>query len=341
MQDFFDQISILLNIVGVSCKRHDMLRNARLENVKKALECGEIESGTGLHQETGLPRPGDTRWGSHYKTVCSIITMYEAIHDVLVDLGDDPAYKDDWTKIHFVTGAFENFEFVFFAHLMYIILGYTNELSECLQRREQDILNAISLVNVAKKKMQELRSDGWDNFLEKVTSFCDKHGVKVPAMDGDYVPYGKSARKARAQKQTNDDHFRREVYIGVIDQISQELDNRFDEINMELLSCMSAFSPSKAFASFDAQKLRRLAEFYPKEFSNNNLLKLELQLDNYIDDMRHDDSFKGLDNIVDLSVKLVETKRHKVYDMVYELLKLVLLLPVATVLKGYFLQWFL
>jgi hypothetical protein len=95
-------------------------------------------------------------------------------------------------------------------------------------------------------------------------------------MDGDYVPYGKSARKARARKQTNDNHFRREVYIGAIDQISQELDNRFDEINMELLSYMSAFSPSKLFASFDAQKLRRLAEFYPKEFSNNNLLKLEL-----------------------------------------------------------------
>ncbi|XP_066385371.1 uncharacterized protein [Miscanthus floridulus] len=310
--------------------RRDMLRNARLENVKKALDCGEIKSGTGLHQEIGLPRPGDTRWGSHYKTVCSIITMYEAIHDVLVDLGDDPAYKDDWTKIHFVTGAFENFEFVFFAHLMYIILGYTNELSEYLQRRDQDILNAISLVNVAKKRMQKLRSDGWNNFLENVTLFCDKHGVEVPAMDGYYVPYGKSARKARAQKQTNDDHFRREVYIGVIDQISQELDNRFDKINMELLSCMSAFSPSKSFASFDAQKLRRLAEFYPKEFSNNNLLKLELQLDNYIDDMRHDDSFKGLDNIVDLSAKLVETKRHKVYDMVYELLKLILLLHVAT-----------
>jgi hypothetical protein len=256
--------------------------------------------------------------------------MYQPIHDVLVDLGDDPSHKDDWTKIHFMLGAFETFEFVFFAHLMYIILGYTNELSECLQRREQDILNAISLVNVAKKRMQELRSNGWDNFLERVTSFCDKHGVEVPAMDGDYVPYGKSARKARARKQTNDDHFRREVYIGVIDQISQELDNRFDEINMELLSCMSAFNPYNSFASFDAQKLRRLAEFYPKEFSNNNLLKLELQLHNYIDDMRKYDSFKGLDNIVDLSVKLVKTQRHKVYDMVYELLKLVLLLPVAT-----------
>jgi len=69
---------------------------------------------------------------------------------------------------------------------------------------------------------------------------------------------------------------------------------------------------------------------YPKEFSNNNLLKLELQLDNYIDDMRQNDRFKGLDNIVDLSVKLVETKMHKMYDMVYELLKLVLLLHVAS-----------
>ena len=327
---FFDQVSILLNIVGVSCKRHDMLRNARLENVKKALECGELESGSGLNQEMGLPRPGDTRWGSHYKTICSIITIYSSIHDVLIELGADNAYKEDWTKIHFVLGAFETFEFVFFVHLMYVILGYTNELSECLQRRDQDILNAISLVNVAKSRMQELRSNGWDNFLQKVTSFCIKHGVEVSAMDGAYVPYGKSARYARARNQTNDDHFRREVYIGVIDQISQELDNRFDEINMELLSCMSAFSPSNSFASFDARKVRRLAEFYPKDFSNNDLLKLELQLDNYIDDMRQDASFQGLDNIVDLSVKLVETKRHKVYDMVYLLLKLILLLPVAT-----------
>jgi hypothetical protein len=170
---------------------------------------------------------------------------------------------------------------------------------------EQDILNAISLVNVAKSRMQQLRSHDWGNFLKKVTSFCITHGVEVPAMDGAYVPYGKSARYARARNQTNDDHFRREVYIGVIDQISQELDNRFDEINMEMLSCMSSFSPSHSFASFDAQKVRRLAEFYPNDFSNNNLLQLELQLDNYIDDVQRDERFQGLENIVDLSVKLV------------------------------------
>nr|XP_034601283.1 uncharacterized protein LOC117861868 [Setaria viridis] len=161
-KSFFDQVSILLNIIGVSCKQHGVLRTARLENIKKALECGELESGSGLNQEMSLPRPGETRWGSHYKTICSIITMYSSIHDALIDLGDDISHKDDWTKIHF--------------------------------RRDQDILNAISLVNVTKNKMQQLKSDGWDHFLERVTSFCIKYDVEVPAMDGDYVPYGKSAR---------------------------------------------------------------------------------------------------------------------------------------------------
>jgi len=48
-----------------------------------------------------------------------------------------------------------------------------------------------------------------------------------------------------------------EKYIGVIDQISQELDTRFDEVNMELLSCMAALNPSNLFASFDSNKVCR------------------------------------------------------------------------------------
>ncbi|RLM80141.1 uncharacterized protein C2845_PM12G08020 [Panicum miliaceum] len=98
---------------------------------------------------------------------------------------------------------------------------------------------------------------------------------------------------------------------------------------MELLSCMSALNPSNSFASFDAQKVRRLAEFYTKDIFGSDLLKLELQLDNYIDVMRQDDRFSVIENLIDLSVKLVETNSHKVYDLVYLLLKMVLLLPVA------------
>ena len=55
-----------------------------------------------------------------------------------------------------------------------------------------------------------------------------------------------------------------------------------------------------------------------------------MQLHNYIDDMRREDSFQVIKNIVELSVKLVQTNRHNVYDLVYFLIKLVLILSVAT-----------
>jgi hypothetical protein len=55
---------------------------------------------------------------------------------------------------------------------------------------------------------------------------------------------------------------------------------------MELISCMSAFNPKNSFSSFDTQKLRRLVDFYPKDIFGTDLLKLELQLDNFIADIK-------------------------------------------------------
>jgi hypothetical protein len=202
-------------------------------------------------------------------------------------------------------------------------------LSQSLQKRDQDIVNAMSLVTLAKGRLQQMRSHGWEEFFEeKVKLFCIKHGIDIPALDGRYVPHARSPRFYPVQ--TIDDHYRREVYIGVIDQIRQELDNRFDEVNMELLICMSALNPFNSFNSYDAYKVLRLAKFYPKDFSSVELIRLELQLDNFIDDMRKDDRFKGLNNLGELSIRLVETNKHVIYDLVYLLLKLVLILPVAT-----------
>jgi hypothetical protein len=44
--DFFDMISVLLNVVGASCKRKDQLREHHREELKKAIGCGEIATGT-------------------------------------------------------------------------------------------------------------------------------------------------------------------------------------------------------------------------------------------------------------------------------------------------------
>ncbi len=46
--------------------------------------------------------------------------------------------------------------------------------------------------------------------------------------------------------------------------------------------------------------------------------------------MRKDNGFKGINNLGDLSDKLRQTKKHIVYDLIYVLPKLVLILPVVT-----------
>jgi hypothetical protein len=43
---------------------------------------------------------------------------------------------------------------------------------------------------------------------------------------------------------------------------------------MELLSCMVALNFSNSFASFNANKVCRIAEFYPNDFSASDLIRL-------------------------------------------------------------------
>ena len=86
---FFGQLAYLLNVLGMSCKKISMLRVAQAEYMIEALSLGEIETGQGLNQEMGLARPGDTRWGSHYRTVMHVIALYPSIKKVLSKIGKE------------------------------------------------------------------------------------------------------------------------------------------------------------------------------------------------------------------------------------------------------------
>lgn len=48
------------------------------------------------------------------------------------------------------------FEFMFFVRLMRDILGLTFELSQLLQKKDQDTINAIELVQISKKQLEDI-----------------------------------------------------------------------------------------------------------------------------------------------------------------------------------------
>ena len=237
----FNIVSSLLNVVGASCKRKDILRERQLEKIVEACKNGEISSGQGLHQETSFQRPGDTRWGSYYGSLTNLIVMFDSVIDVLELILEEGINSEQKGEAYSLLESIQSFEFIFNLHMMTNILGVTNELSQALQRKDQDIINAIALVNVSKQRLQTIRDNGWESLFGEVSLFCERRNIDVPNMDDIFVIRGRSRRNA--QQMTNLHHYQVELFYTLIDMQLQELNNRFTDVNMELLLLCSMFEP--------------------------------------------------------------------------------------------------
>lgn len=82
----------------------------------------------------------------------------------------------------------------------------------------------------------------------------------------------------------------------------EELNNRFGEVNTELLLCISSSNPCAFIAAFDPTKWMRLAKFYPNEFPDTQLMQLENQIETFIIDLQSEresfQNFEVKDNLV-------------------------------------------
>ena len=116
----------------------------------------------------------------------------------------------------------------------------------------------------------------------------------------------------------------------VIDQIALELENRFSEANIELLICIGSLNPKNLFSNYSGAKLVQLAELYPEDFSDYERSILVEELEMWIRSMRENTMYSKLEDIGELAKKMVEMGLNKAFRLVYRVIELVLVLPVAT-----------
>src|SRR5262249_2201658 len=158
-----------------------------------------------------------------------------------------------------------SFEFVFVLHLMDKTIGYSEILCQALQRKSQDILNAIRLVSSTNDIFLGLRQDGWDNFLQEVFVFCARHNIKIPNMSRQYK-YGRACQED--DPISVEQHYHVEIFNSAIDFQLMELNNRFNETTIELLTLSAALDPTDCFKSFNVDNICNLAlKFYPADFT--------------------------------------------------------------------------
>ncbi|XP_022883874.1 zinc finger MYM-type protein 1-like [Olea europaea var. sylvestris] len=245
--------------------------------------------------------------------------------DVLENILEDDVHSDKKSSIVRQMNAMQDFEFVFSLHFMFEILAITDDISQALQKKDQDIRNAMRLLNLCKCALQNLRENSWDTLLSRVIEFCVDRHILVPNMKDIVVAKGLSRRVA--QQVTYLHRFYVDLYCHAIDSILQELNDRFLETTTELFTCISCLSPIDLFAAFDKNKLQRLAQFYHLDFNSEELLLLRPQLDKFLLLVRMDEAFFNLNSISCVAQNLVETGSSCYFLLVYRLLTLALILP--------------
>ncbi|XP_042397592.1 uncharacterized protein LOC121987958 [Zingiber officinale] len=198
-----------------------------------------------------------------------------------------------------------------------IIEDIGNNVFSLMVDESRDISDAINALFVKHGlSLSRLRGQGYDgasnmrgefnglkssfckkiHMQDKVNTFCELNEIPVPYMKDNCLIGGRSRR--RRQVITNLHYYCVEIFYQVVDSVIQEMNTRFSEVGIKLLSCITCLHPRNSFSEFNVQKL--------------------------------DSNFSGIEDLGSFAQKIVETLKNQAYPLVYRLIEMTLVLPVAT-----------
>ncbi|XP_004305444.1 PREDICTED: zinc finger MYM-type protein 1-like [Fragaria vesca subsp. vesca] len=324
---FFSSLNLVVNFVDSSAKRHSTLRVIAQADIADLVDAGTLQTGRGANQTTTLQRARATHWGSHLRSISSLIKLFGATKKTLTKLEKNGPSKVQG-EAKGVSIAMNRFDFVFCLLLMHDVLKITNFLCQSLQKKAIDILNALRFLDIAKEKLQALRDNGWDDLIVRVESFCCEHGIKMPDMS---APYKKGTERDCAQSITKEHYYRVTILNSVIDFQLRELDSRFTDQSLELLILSGTLDPRDNFQAFNPESVRTLAsKFYPMDFLAFDTVALDMECGYFLVDVQRDDRFVRTTSLSDLCRRVIESRKAAFFPMIYRLICLVLTLPVST-----------
>nr|XP_043620074.1 uncharacterized protein LOC122591914 [Erigeron canadensis] len=261
VHELFDKLAYVINVVCASSKRHDELRKAMAIEIKELLEFGEIKLGKGKNQVGTLRRSGDTRWGSHYNSICSLINMFGVTRAVLKGIMDNTTHDT------------------------------------CPQRGNAQVAYTHL-----------------------------KYDIEQPDMRAPYKSTQYRPRKNDLHV-TFEHFYRVDLFMETLDKQIHEMDCRFNEQSVELLSLCATLC-SKKINIGDIVLL--VEKYYPMDFIEHERNQLRCQLETFQVERINNAKLSKAETLSDLCQTLVETGKNSMYDLVERVCRLLLTLPVST-----------
>ena len=217
----FDSLGALHNLFNRCHKVHEYFEKAKKNEGIQVLT---------------VKRLNTVRWSSREICLHIFDKGYDVIMKVLKDVSEDSAIDEKHQSI--ANCIFDNFsckEFVATALLFIEIFGITGPLSRHSQSKRVDYLaKACSLVSGSKKQIESLRHN-CETIIEKINSFENCHWNS------------EGSRRRRIKRlnvnESDEDVWRRQTFLPVIDQVISSLDRRFLQ-NEDVFVSLSNFAPA-------------------------------------------------------------------------------------------------
>lgn len=189
----------------------------------------------------------------------------------------------------------------------------------------------MNLVRSTKHLIQGLRENGWDILFTKVVSFCEKHGIEIPDLNDVHSTTRFGRSRLEENQVTIQHYFKVEIFFTTIDKQLQELNSRFSEQTMDLLTLYFSLSPKDGYKAFSIDTICSLVEkYYPMDFSDQEKNNLQFQLQHFLFVARQASNLNNLSTIQELCSCLVASGQAETYFLIDRLLRLIMTLPVST-----------
>ena len=159
------------------------------------------------------------------------------------------------------------------------IMGIIDVLCQALQKQSRDVVNVLLLVHSTKALIQDLRENGQDKLFAIVVSFCEKHGIEIYDLNDCHSTTRFGCSRLEENQVTREHYFRVEYFFfTTIDIQLQELNSRFSEQAMDLLTLSRALSYEDSYKSFKIDTICTLVEnYYPMDFRVRLVRMIERQ----------------------------------------------------------------
>lgn len=188
----------------------------------------------------------DTRWTSHGRVITVLFERFGAILETLKRLVNDNDRVTSSGAKSLLTVI--TFEFILTMILSKNIFAITTPLSNYLQSKSIDFIQALNMIDASKEKLTSMRCDAeFELIVNEAKHFAEKHNMSELSF--------KETRPRKKKRMPGEnmfdevsvsacDRYRTNTYFKVLDQIISSINSRFSGAR-EILKDLSLLSPER------------------------------------------------------------------------------------------------